>query len=139
MRRFFEYDFNRLDIGLESDFFSSSINVSSVAFILRDVSIAPLLDGPLFANIDGTPGDDTLNGTADADVINGFAGDDVINGLGGDDIICGGAGNDRILGDSGDDIIVGGPGFDHLEGNACLLYTSPSPRDKRQSRMPSSA
>ena len=28
-----------------------------------------------------------------------------------------------------------------LEGqaNACLLYTSPSPRDKRQSRMPSSA
>ena len=31
----------------------------------------------------------------------------------------------------------------HLEGNTltygCLLYTSPSPRDKRQSRMPSSA
>ena len=25
------------------------------------------------------------------------------------------------------------------EGNVCLLYTSPSPRDKRQSRMPSSA
>ena len=25
------------------------------------------------------------------------------------------------------------------EGDACLLYTSPSPRDKRQSRMPSSA
>ena len=25
------------------------------------------------------------------------------------------------------------------EGNDCLLYTSPSPRDKRQSRMPSSA
>ena len=24
-------------------------------------------------------------------------------------------------------------------GNSCLLYTSPSPRDKRQSRMPSSA
>ena len=24
-------------------------------------------------------------------------------------------------------------------GNCCLLYTSPSPRDKRQSRMPSSA
>ena len=29
---------------------------------------------------------------------------------------------------------LGGCGF-----NACLLYTSPSPRDKRQSRMPSSA
>ena len=26
-----------------------------------------------------------------------------------------------------------------VEANACLLYTSPSPRDKRQSRMPSSA
>ena len=25
------------------------------------------------------------------------------------------------------------------EGGTCLLYTSPSPRDKRQSRMPSSA
>ena len=25
------------------------------------------------------------------------------------------------------------------EGMSCLLYTSPSPRDKRQSRMPSSA
>ena len=26
-----------------------------------------------------------------------------------------------------------------IEGKVCLLYTSPSPRDKRQSRMPSSA
>ena len=26
-----------------------------------------------------------------------------------------------------------------IEAYACLLYTSPSPRDKRQSRMPSSA
>ena len=26
-----------------------------------------------------------------------------------------------------------------LLANGCLLYTSPSPRDKRQSRMPSSA
>ena len=26
-----------------------------------------------------------------------------------------------------------------VNGMACLLYTSPSPRDKRQSRMPSSA
>ena len=30
-------------------------------------------------------------------------------------------------------------GFLTLNINACLLYTSPSPRDKRQSRMPSSA
>ena len=29
--------------------------------------------------------------------------------------------------------------FTRNKGNNCLLYTSPSPRDKRQSRMPSSA
>ena len=28
---------------------------------------------------------------------------------------------------------------DYQQGQFCLLYTSPSPRDKRQSRMPSSA
>ena len=34
-------------------------------------------------------------------------------------------------------ILVENPCFDRAE--ICLLYTSPSPRDKRQSRMPSSA
>ena len=34
----------------------------------------------------------------------------------------------------GDDVI-----FEIEDQNTCLLYTSPSPRDKRQSRMPSSA
>ena len=29
--------------------------------------------------------------------------------------------------------------FNQIESEYCLLYTSPSPRDKRQSRMPSSA
>ena len=29
--------------------------------------------------------------------------------------------------------------FDMVKSITCLLYTSPSPRDKRQSRMPSSA
>ena len=29
--------------------------------------------------------------------------------------------------------------IDNLQKQLCLLYTSPSPRDKRQSRMPSSA
>ena len=28
---------------------------------------------------------------------------------------------------------------DTIDAKGCLLYTSPSPRDKRQSRMPSSA
>ena len=31
------------------------------------------------------------------------------------------------------------PAFNRYQGLVCLLYTSPSPRDKRQSRMPSSA
>ena len=29
--------------------------------------------------------------------------------------------------------------FEYIKGMSCLLYTSTSPRDKRQSRMPSSA
>ena len=29
--------------------------------------------------------------------------------------------------------------FDHPNSNDCLLYTSPSPRDRQKSRMPSSA
>ena len=31
------------------------------------------------------------------------------------------------------------PRTNDLEGDACLLYTSPSPRDRQKSRMPSSA
>ena len=34
---------------------------------------------------------------------------------------------------------IGAPGVDIASTWVCLLYTSPSPRDKRQSRMPSSA
>ena len=30
-------------------------------------------------------------------------------------------------------------GFSYSEGKVCLLYTSPSPRDRQKSRMPSSA
>ena len=35
--------------------------------------------------------------------------------------------------------VIAGTGFDITDFKHCLLYTSPSPRDKRQSRMPSSA
>ena len=39
-----------------------------------------------------------------------------------------------------DSVGIQGPvGPQGPQGNPCLLYTSPSPRDKRQSRMPSSA
>ena len=36
-------------------------------------------------------------------------------------------------------ISIDGDGSVLMNMNTCLLYTSPSPRDKRQSRMPSSA
>ena len=40
-------------------------------------------------------------------------------------------------------VIVGGELYtnmlDHTAGTTCLLYTSPSPRDRTRSRMPSSA
>ena len=78
------------------------------------------------ADINGTPGDDTLVGTPDADRIRGFAGNDRISGLGGDDTIeggdghdrlDGGDGNDRIQGGRGRDVIAGGPGRDFLTGD----------------------
>ena len=43
----------------------------------------------------------------------------------------------RYLGDAGKDVEARKISFS--SGYRCLLYTSPSPRDKRQSRMPSSA
>ena len=49
-----------------------------------------------------------------------------------EDILPGLEGKGRRLGDIFSLIVSGVSG-------ACLLYTSPSPRDKRQSRMPSSA
>ena len=34
---------------------------------------------------------------------------------------------------------ISNPKYDRLKLTACLLYTSPSPRDRQKSRMPSSA
>ena len=78
----------------------------------------------------------TLNLSA-LDGSNGF----VINGIDSFDASGGsvsGAGD--INGDGFDDLIIGANGAD-ANGNsrACLLYTSPSPRDRQKSRMPSSA
>ena len=62
--------------------------------------------GPLFANIDGTSGDDNLIGTLDDDVMNGFAGDDIINAFNGNDVINGGSGADNVFAAGGDDLII---------------------------------
>ena len=45
--------------------------------------------------------------------------------------------NDLLKGDPVSGNMAGGT--HHAQQSNCLLYTSPSPRDKRQSRMPSSA
>ena len=46
---------------------------------------------------------------------------------------------DESLGWSLKDIINGGDAASIKKTNICLLYTSPSPRDRTRSRMPSSA
>ena len=49
--------------------------------------------------------------------------------------------NDYMIKKKTDLLIAGqgAAGYSAALYSACLLYTSPSPRDKRQSRMPSSA
>ena len=83
-------------------------------------------------------GIDTVYGGPGNDIIRGGGGADMLFGQEGNDTIRGDAGNDSVSGGAGDDSLRGGSGVDSLLGG-CLLYTSPSPRDKRQSRMPSSA
>ena len=102
--------------------------------------------------IDGGAGADTIDGGADADTIFISAGDVVDGGESGDD-------NDTlILNDFGATVAFDGANpengtvtfsdgstatFTNIENIVpcftCLLYTSPSPRDQRGSRMPSSA
>src|SRR5665213_4317196 len=45
----------------------------------------------------------------------------------------------EIFAEDGQADQLGGREEDHDQGQACLLYTSPSPRDRQKSRMPSSA
>ena len=112
MRRFFDYNFDRLDLSFEADVFGPVFTSSVAAFTLPDILSAAPADTPLFADIDGDSGDNTLDGTADADTINGFGGNDIINGFAGDDILNGGDGDDIISGGAGLDTIDGGAGFD---------------------------
>ena len=117
-------------------------------------------------DINGGRGRDIIYGGDGADVIAGAAQRDDLNGEAGDDIITGGLGNDAIDGGAGIDTCNGqgqeangngdvqtncevASGFPRLsltlteiqppQPGSCLLYTSPSPRDQRGSRMPSSA
>ena len=110
------------------------------------------LTGPGTLWVNGTAANDNILFAIEADdvvvLLNGsetrFALADVtqqilVRGFDGDDTI---RNNTDIpmsaTGGCGDDFIVGGTGDDELRG-FCLLYTSPSPRDRTRSRMPSSA
>ena len=97
---------------------------------------------------------DIITSSTGADVLKGNGGADTIKAGGGADIVEGGAGADALWGEAGLDSIDGGAGNDTINVsddthfktsggvetvNGCLLYTSPSPRDRTRSRMPSSA
>ena len=73
----------------------------------------------------GTDGHEEIFGTAE---------DDTIESLSGYDTLDGGEGSDTYIVNADDYL---GRFIDLY--NDCLLYTSPSPRDQRGSRMPSSA
>lgn len=83
-------------------------------------------DKVLWAQITGTPGDDTLNGTADADTINGGAGNDTINGNGGNDTIYDEDGDDLVNGGGGDDTLIVGRGNDIIRGGSGADFIRPS-------------
>lgn len=116
MRR---YTLESYDFEFENGWDFESLELSSVLSVqsLSEVLTATQ-PGPLFADIDGTSGDDTLNGTAGDDVINGLAGNDTISGLAGNDTLNGGDSNDNLSGGDGNDILNGGNGIDTLIGGA---------------------
>ena len=97
-------------------------------------------------SIGGGAGNDTLTGGAASDSLTGGPGDDILIGNAGLNRLDGGAGADQLIGGNQDDFAWyrfsnASVTVDLETGVAlgCLLYTSPSPRDQRGSRMPSSA
>ena len=103
--------------------------------------------------LDGYAGNDTIFGGDGDDTILGNAGNDTLLASDGADSFDGGDGADEVdysalAGITGVTVDLDGAtvvtatvagGTNDTMANVCLLYTSPSPRDKRQSRMPSSA
>jgi hypothetical protein len=92
------------------------------------------------AQINGTPGSDTLVGTADADEISGRGGNDVLNGRGGADTLIGSDQYDLFRGGEGNDMIADGGGIDILEltgarGNYAVTETTPANEATRTYRI----
>jgi len=112
-------------LNLNSSFYALGMALDAPSFIELSPGDSPVNapspPGPLFADIDGTAGDDVLNGTSSADTINGFGGNDTIDGGLGNDIINGGDGDDVIIfsatntSTSNSDTMDGGAGIDTFQ------------------------
>ena len=109
------------------------------------------VDGSVLYDFDGDSAGDLFGGSvSSAGDVNGDGFDDLIVGANCDDNNGTRSGSARVFsgvdgsvlynfnGDSADDGL-GGSVSGAGDVNGCLLYTSPSPRDQRGSRMPSSA
>ena len=85
-------------------------------------------------------GDGMGNRVGDADAAEAAGGDRVAED---EDADAAAAGGDRVAGNVDAAVAAGGDRVavdeDGDRGERCLLYTSPSPRDRTRSRMPSSA
>ena len=94
---------------------------------------------PYFVNLEFTYGADGVNGAAGG--AHAMEDTNAAGGLGGAGGVWNSSDGNLRDGQQGDDNEGGNADNIHVEGlyATCLLYTSPSPRDKRQSRMPSSA
>ena len=73
---------------------------------------------PVYSDVAGTEGDDTLVGYYGIDNMQGFGGNDSISGQAGNDALYGDAGNDTVAGEGGDDQLFGGEGDDSLNGGS---------------------
>ena len=122
-------------------------DTASYASAASGVSIDLAESGPqdtLGAGQDTLSNIENLIGSAFDDTLFGDSGNNILTGGDGDDVISGGIGADTIDGgdgiDTGDYTFTNGGLTVNLDtGQACLLYTSPSPRDATLTRMPSSA
>ncbi|MFZ2725938.1 MAG: choice-of-anchor U domain-containing protein, partial [Methylococcaceae bacterium] len=118
--------------------YSINVSVSTTDVQYKNLNINPLqltnlddgrdvplnLDGdrgntkPIYDNLTGLDGNDTLHGYTMSDSLSGGIGDDKLWGGYGNDTLGGGVGNDLLNGEAGADLINGGAGDDTLDGGA---------------------
>ena len=109
------------DIYVLSDLMDTIIDLGGVDTIRSNLDIA-LINDIENADLVGIA-DTTAIGNSLSNSLVGNMADNILEGAGGVDTLTGGQGADTFV----------------IANNGCLLYTSPSPRDRSLSRMPSSA